>query len=121
MAVSTRQRQMKGHAAWLAMAALALMAPPRLELPESHDGATMQRVGNERRVLAMPEARFEHVVSPVKLAPRPMHPVNPSTSTLERAVSEVTQAARPVERGAWRGVKWARLRACPPQGPPTRS
>lgn len=119
MAVSTRQRQMKGHAAWLAMAALALMAPPRLELPESHDGATMQRVGNERRVLAMPEARFEHVVSPVKLAPRPMHAVQSSVEATNAPVSELKRSARPVERGAWRGVKWARLRACPPQGPPT--
>lgn len=115
-----KHRQLTVHAAWLAVAALALLSPPRPELHESKTGSTLQRVGNERPVLAMPEAHVERVLAPVKVAPRPMHTLNPSP-VLIRTVSEVKRSARPVERGAWRGVKYARLRACPPQGPPTHS
>lgn len=102
------------------MAALAWLAPPRAELHEATTGSSMQRVSSERPVLAMPEAHVERVATPVKVAPRPMHALT-TPAVLTRAVSEVKRSPRPVERGAWRGVKYARLRACPPQGPPTFS
>ncbi|MGV3622801.1 MAG: hypothetical protein ACO1OB_18425 [Archangium sp.] len=115
-----RHRRLKAPAAWLAMVALALLTPPRVELSAETDGATIQRRTYERPALALPDAQVERVVTPVKVAPRAMQ-VLPATTAALRAVSDLKHDARPVERGAWRGVKWARLRACPPQGPPSPS
>lgn len=119
MFVLTRQRPMKVHAAWLAVAALALLSPPRPEVQASTNGSSVQNLNPERPVLAMPEAHVERVAAPVKLAPRPM--ALPTVQLTHATVSELKRDARPVERGVWRGVKYARLRACPPQGPPTFS
>lgn len=95
MSSSRRQQPMKLHAAWLAVAALALLSPPRPELHESTSGSTLQSVSAERPVLAMPAAHLERLSSVVKVAPRPM--ALPTQLAFE-TVSEVKRDPRPVER-----------------------
>lgn len=108
------------HAMWLVLCVLAVVAPPRRPLPEPTDvQSSLRRIDTQRPTMALPTVNTERLAAPLGVA-KLFHGV--TTPSLQHAAnSKEAREPRPVERGVWRGVKHARLRACPPQGPPVVS
>ena len=99
--------------------ALTLVTPVVEAREVESERETARATKQERPAFALPTAHVERATTPVADGPRFVT----ALSTVEFAAPPAFTAPRagPVERGAWRGVKHARLRACPPQGPPSFS